>query len=61
MLGMSFDLGMRVGRVIFLLKYFSLPILRLWIDFELHVNAGTWKKVCGGGWWWVVGGVLMLI
>ena len=59
MLGMSFDLGMRVGRVIFLLKYFSLPILRLWIDFELHVHAGTWKKfvvvavVGGGRWLWV--------
>ena len=61
MLGISFDLGKWVDRFIFLLKYFSLPILRLWIDFELHVNAGTWKKVCGGGWWVVVVGVLMLI
>ena len=62
MLGISFDLCRWVGRVIFSLKYFSLPILRLWIAFELHVNAGTRKKfvVVVGGAWWVVG-VLMLI
>ena len=38
------------------LKYYSLLILRLCIDFQLHVNTGTSKKVCGGGGgggWWV--------
>jgi hypothetical protein len=33
----------------FSLKYFSLLISRLCIDFELHMNPGTSKKVCGGG------------
>ena len=45
----------------FKFKYFSLLILGLYTDFELHVYTGTARKVCGGGgvggwWWWVVGG-----
>ena len=30
--------------------YFSLPILWLYSDFELHVYTETGRKVCGGGW-----------
>ena len=41
----SFDLE---GGFRFSLKYFSLLILRLCIDFKLLVNPGTIKKVCGG-------------
>ena len=47
-------LGWGVGGVIFSLQYFSLQILRLYTDFELHVYPGIGRKVFGGGgWWWV--------
>ena len=38
----------------FSLWYFSLLMLWLCITFQLHMNPGTGKKVCGGGggWWW---------
>ena len=42
-------LGWGVGGVIFSLYYFSLQILRLYTDFELHVYPSTGRKVCGGG------------
>ena len=30
-------------------KIAGLLILRLYTEFELHVNPGTGRKVCGGG------------
>ena len=42
------------GLSFFEFKYFSLLILGLYTDFELHVYTGTARKVCSGGGWWVV-------
>jgi hypothetical protein len=46
-----------VLKIIILIHLFLL-ILRLGIDFHLHMNPETGTKDCGGGW---PGGVLMQI
>ena len=53
-----FECKPRIGLLFLLaLQYFSLVILKLCFDFQVHLYHGTGRTVGGGAvWWWWIGG-----